>query len=220
MSTDRRNGERGASLLEFCLVSVLFFLIIFGIIEIALFVNAYITVGRMVKEGAKELSTGGASAYSDYNAIHAIKKAATISTNNIDYIIVYKADPAHLSQIPAGCDVSGSLSGNTIRGVHDKCNIYSKDVFSLHQLDFGCVNATTLAHQVDWNYCPWDTTQDPSVPNRQDGIDEHDTTGSYGLDTVGVKIGYHYDSATNFIIGSHQISSTSAAQIEPSHYDS
>ena len=49
----RRDGERGAALVEFALILTLFFLLIFGMIEFGVDYNNYIAVRNGTREGAR-----------------------------------------------------------------------------------------------------------------------------------------------------------------------
>lgn len=49
----RRRGERGQALVEFSLVSIVFFFLVFGIIDFGLGLHSWITVTNAAREGAR-----------------------------------------------------------------------------------------------------------------------------------------------------------------------
>ena len=49
----RRRGERGQSLVEFSLVSLFFFILVFGIIDFGFGLHSWITVTNAAREGAR-----------------------------------------------------------------------------------------------------------------------------------------------------------------------
>ena len=55
-----RKNERGAAMIEFALIAIMFFTLLFGIIEFGWIFNGYITLEAAAKEGAR-LAVVGAS---------------------------------------------------------------------------------------------------------------------------------------------------------------
>jgi Flp pilus assembly protein TadG len=54
----RRDGERGAAAVEFALLSPLLLILVFGIIDFGLAMNAQIIIGNAVREGARAAALG------------------------------------------------------------------------------------------------------------------------------------------------------------------
>ena len=54
----RRDGESGQTLVEFMVVAPLLFMLLFGIIEFALLLQAWQTVQHAAQEGARYAATG------------------------------------------------------------------------------------------------------------------------------------------------------------------
>jgi Flp pilus assembly protein TadG len=67
----RRDGERGAAAVEFALLSPLLLILVFGIIDFGLAMNAQIIIGNAVREGARAAALG--ASYDD--TIAAAQKA-------------------------------------------------------------------------------------------------------------------------------------------------
>jgi Flp pilus assembly protein TadG len=55
----RRSGERGAAAVEFALLSPILLILVFGIIDFGLAMNAQIIVANAVREGARTAALGG-----------------------------------------------------------------------------------------------------------------------------------------------------------------
>jgi Flp pilus assembly protein TadG len=101
-STARR-GERGAALVEAAIVTPVFFLILFGIVEFSLAFHDQLTEANMGRAGARAGSTHGKDLLADYELVQAVNKAAgSLPRRNIAYIVVYKA-AAPTDRVPAGC---------------------------------------------------------------------------------------------------------------------
>jgi hypothetical protein len=54
----RRRGERGQALVEFSLVAIIFFMMVFGIIDMARLFQSWVTVQHAAREGARYAITG------------------------------------------------------------------------------------------------------------------------------------------------------------------
>src|SRR3989337_1406071 len=57
-SRKRRHGERGQSIVEFAFGSLVFFLLVFGIIDFSRFFQSWVTVQHAAREGARYAITG------------------------------------------------------------------------------------------------------------------------------------------------------------------
>ena len=68
-----RKGEQGQALVEMALILPLFFLLLFGVIEMARIGYSYITVSNATREGGRTATIGG----TDVNITNSIKNAAT-----------------------------------------------------------------------------------------------------------------------------------------------
>jgi Flp pilus assembly protein TadG len=58
--TTRRRGERGETLIEFAFASVIFFMLIFGIIQFGIVIWNYNLVSNLAQEGARYAAVHGA----------------------------------------------------------------------------------------------------------------------------------------------------------------
>jgi Flp pilus assembly protein TadG len=52
------NNRRGAAMVEFAIVAMLFFLLVFGIMEFSLLMKDYLTLNQAVREGARAAAVG------------------------------------------------------------------------------------------------------------------------------------------------------------------
>ena len=74
-------SERGAAMVEFAIIAMLFFALIFGIIEFGWIFNGYITLEAAAKEGARLAIIGK----TDQEIINAIKNhAGTFQIDNVE----------------------------------------------------------------------------------------------------------------------------------------
>jgi len=73
-----RKNERGAAMVEFALIAILFFTLLFGIIEFGWIFNGYITLEAAAKEGARLAIVGASDAD--------IKKAVTNHAMTFNFV--------------------------------------------------------------------------------------------------------------------------------------
>lgn len=105
-SSRRTGGERGASLVEFAVVSTLLFLLLFGIFEFGLTFNDYQSIRQGAREGAREavvknygtvtscgINGDAAAATADVQRIICQTKARTGLGNSVRVAVRVVADP-------------------------------------------------------------------------------------------------------------------------------
>jgi Flp pilus assembly protein TadG len=133
----RRRDERGVAIVEAAIVSLLFFTLLFGIIESGLAFRDYLTTANVARSGARVASGHGNDANADYLVAQAVKKAsAGIGNGTLDYVVVFKAD-AYNSSLPtldATCAAGTPVAG--------RCNVYTAADLARPSTDFGtgCVS--------------------------------------------------------------------------------
>ena len=98
----RRNRD-GQSLVEFALSSVLFFSLIFGIIQFGLAIWQYNTVSSLAQEGARWASVRGSS--SDVPAT-AAQLQAYVQSRSPGFAVTVTATPANPSAVAPGSTIS------------------------------------------------------------------------------------------------------------------
>jgi Flp pilus assembly protein TadG len=74
----RRDGERGAAAVEFALLSPLLLILVFGIIDFGLAMNAQIIIGNAVREGARAAALG--ASYDDTLAAASNAETGVVGT--------------------------------------------------------------------------------------------------------------------------------------------
>ena len=195
-----RRTEEGAAAVEAAIITPLFLLLIFAIMEFGPVFLVWSGVKAASKDGAREASSSGQDAYSDFNILDTIRRTSRV--NNLEYVMVFKGvdcTPALASScgvhsaVPVACKNAALIASPGVAGL---CNIYypadltkTKDKFGYHP--------TNNPLGVDFNY--------PAL-DRKDY-----TTGP--PDFVGVYVQSAYASPTG-IVGDRKISETTVMQVE------
>lgn len=161
-----RSDERGAAAVEFGLLAGLFFLIVFGIVEVGLLFRSEHSLEHAAAEASRRGSIAGPEPLADFLILEQLQEELADNGDSISRVIVYRAANPEDGP-PAGC-----LSGGT-SNVLD-CNVYSAADLSRPSSDFGsCV--------IDGGWCPTD---------RNDSLTEPDMLGVWveGLHTSSLGI--------------------------------
>ena len=158
--------ERGASVVEAALITPLFLLLVFGIIEVGSYLFDLTSVRAAARDGAREGSASASDATADRNVLVIARRGLGGVKNHIDGIIVFKATSSS-SVVPPSC-VAALASG--LRGVADLCNIYRKaDLVNPDILNFGTA-AQDCAAGTKWDRC-WPATERNDVLTRTSSPD-------------------------------------------------
>lgn len=126
-STGNGDTSRGATIVEFAMIAVFLFTLIFGIIEGALVVNANSAVTNSVNEAARAGAIAGNSDDADWFVLNAIVERGGHATSDIEYVTVYNAANGSAGSDPNSCAAAGGspvcqcLAGVPQPGV---CNVY------------------------------------------------------------------------------------------------
>ncbi len=146
----RRNGERGASLVEAALVAPMFFLLIYGVMEAGWAWFGKETVNNMSVSGARSGSGEANDPGADYAILQTVKKAASgLASNEIQQVVVYRATGPS-DRIPTACKTASVTNTSTTRG----CNRYVGSDLNLASDQFGCVGPPGPATKIDRFWCP------------------------------------------------------------------
>ncbi len=137
-------SESGAAAVEAVLVTPLFLLLIFGIIELGPFFLNWNGVHSAAREGARVASVDGAAPETDFAVLADVKERIRGSIGGINYVIVFKATTS-TDDPPALC-VANARGGGS--GVDDLCNVYYTADFSRPVTEFG--NGTGSAADFHW----------------------------------------------------------------------
>jgi len=136
--------QRGVVVVEAAIVTPLFFLMIFGILEFGLAFHDKLTTANMSRSGARAATTFADDPLADHQLTRAIDRAANaLDRQTIRYVVVYKAaDPG--ARVPAGSCADG-LPSET-----DSCNVYTPGDLRAGPERFGCDDPSDL----DRFWCP------------------------------------------------------------------
>lgn len=188
-----RHGERGSAIIEAAIVTPVFLLLIFGVMEIGLLFRSDLTTTHASRDGARAASVYGREAETDFLVLQTVRHAAdAMGVDAIQFVVVYKLD-----------DPTDAMDPDCLTGSKaDVCNRYVRSDFDL-ALDytngdptphFRCVDSSS----VDDAWCPGD--RDTSIEN---------------ADYVGVYIETEHRFLTGFFGESRLINETTIIRIEP-----
>lgn len=114
MTKRRRDSSRGATMVEFGIISFALFTLIFGIIEGGFAVRARTAVNNAVDDAARRGAVAGTSANADGLIMRQLIGRGADAAS-VEYVVIYKADNGS-SAVPAGC-IDGVAQPNV-------CNVY------------------------------------------------------------------------------------------------
>lgn len=144
----RWGNQRGAAIVEFALVVVILFAIIFGLIEGGLLVRASNSIRNVVDDAARRGAISGTAARADWTILEQIEGRGALRAAQVNYVVVYRADSAD-SPPSQACRLGTPVSG--------ECNVYERAEFGLDETSFNCGDAG-----LDANWCPADRVPDPA----------------------------------------------------------
>ncbi len=222
----KRTRERGTTLTEAAIVSLPFFMIIFGIMEMGFLFRNYLTTGNTAAEASRAASVYGSSEDADFQILRSAEHGvAAMGLENLERLIVFRASGPG-AVVPPACLTSGSQTRtnpqteNTDKDTHPaydgtaECNVYVRGDFGLALIDdpdgdgigpdtnyFGCLSG----YSVDRAWCPL---------VRDDAISGDGVTGD-NTDYVGIYVEVNHTFLTGFFQNSTTITSTKIVQIEP-----
>ncbi len=125
MCTQRRRDERGAAIVEAALVTPLFLLIIFGILEVGVAVMSWNAVHGASREAARQASVAGSVEFADHSVLQEVKSRLNSPTSDLLYVIVFKANNAQ-AEPSAACIASAQSGGDGVTDPISPCNVYRK----------------------------------------------------------------------------------------------
>ncbi|MCL1595726.1 MAG: pilus assembly protein [Actinomycetia bacterium] len=194
LSTRRKNGERGAALVEFAVVLPLLMLLIFGIIEFGLLFRERLTIASAASSAARTGATMGTRADADLAILQALEAG-----------LYDQADPSVLIRV----DI---FLANTVTGA--KTGKYNR--YTYVSTNTGCKwdpcpdpAAGTVVYGT------------PSLWGDPVGRDTTLDSGGGGLDVLGVEIVYHHSAITNLIpLVERDITEIALVRLEPDVFSS
>lgn len=187
----REKSERGAALLEAALVTPIFLMIVFGIMEMGLLFRDSLTTENASREGARAASTRGNRADADYFVLRTVEHGLeAMGLERLQYVTVFKATGPG-DTMPASCATASQAN---------LCNRYTAaDFFA--ELDDAAGNDTGnfRCGSLDSAWCP--TSRETSL--------------SAGTDFLGVHVQTRHDFITGFFSGGNDLGETTILRLEP-----
>ena len=196
----RARGDGGAALVEVALITPVFFLLIFGILEYGLAFRDYLTVANASRDGARAASAFGDDQYTDYNVLQVIRQSTKgFRPNEVQRVIIFDAGTVGGSVLNTSHPAHACL--NATVGIADVCNVYTGAALSLPKSSFGCRTDQNL----DRYWCP-------TALNGQNG---REVRASVGPDYVGVYVQTRHDFITGLFGPGLTLKDELVMRIEP-----
>jgi Flp pilus assembly pilin Flp len=182
-----RRNEEGAALVEFAIVSVLLFTLLFGIVEFGLAFRDRLTMANASQSAARVLAALGNEDDSDFQALSSLATTLeTLPNSGVDvvkYVDIYKAD---IDGNPVG-----SCPAN--EGPGDRCTRFLYD-------------------PVNYAPCNWEPCPDPAIDPLYDGAGWPFAARDVGvpdLDIAVVRVTFGHEWVTGSIVPLPDASCTS-----------
>lgn len=200
------------AIVEAAFITPLFFLLIFGIMEVGLALKDYLSVASTVRAGTRTVSASGDDRKADlYTVLNIARESTAINRDDIVRIVVYR--PSGFGERPT----EACRAGAPQTGV---CNVYTPADFRAAAIEvaeetealaqnravdpskvtFGCKPTSPDRH-----WCPRDRNVRLSNPDRP---------GYLGPDYVGVWMLTEHRSVTG-LLGSMSLTDQSVSRLEP-----
>lgn len=198
---DRRRSDRGATLVELAIVSLLVFTMFLAIFEFGLLFRDNLTATDAVSDATRIGAIVGpdvnAGATADYEIVKAVGQGlSALDERDVRTIVVFRAsgsaDDAE-AQVPVTC--RNGISRNSICNAYDAREAFAA-VAGGNVAYFRCEGTNTAA-------CPYDPEQ------RKDGPQPSD------VETIGVYVLIERSGYTGFFADSWTISRAATARLEP-----
>ncbi len=140
----RLQGDGGAALIEGALVSMPFFILIFGMLDFGILMKDYLSVSNTTRVGVRSASVVADDSNADFFILDAVERASVgLNRTKIERIVIWHATGEDDS--PSSTCTSGSFSGSAGSGAPlyaGACNVYRPADFNYQAGDFDCDNAT------------------------------------------------------------------------------
>lgn len=175
---------------EAALISPVFFMLLFGVIEMALMFQSKLTVTNAARDSARTAASAGNDVDADWRILQTIKQTYAPSIrDDIVRIVVFKATDT--SSQPTPTCAAGTASSSS-----PQCNVYVPSDLDRPVTDFVCA-----ANTLDWFWCPTTGT------NRD--------TRLSSLGYIGVYIEMKHDYVTGFFGSQRSFKETVVFRFEP-----
>lgn len=135
--------ERGATMVEFAIIAVWLFMLIFGVIEGAFAVRARNAINNAVDDAAREGAVAGTDADADFRIVNQLVQRGAVQAADVQYIVIYRASNS-TDPISQSC-ADGTPTPN-------ECNVYYPP-FNLDPGAYSCPGG------LGTTWCPADRVQ-------------------------------------------------------------
>lgn len=198
-----RGKDRGAALVEAAIITPIFALLIFGILEFGMAFRDYLTVANVSRDSARAASAYGDDLYADYNIIQVVKQASKgFRPNEIQRLIVFNAGSVNGSITNTSHPANACLAATV--GINNVCNVYDSADLALDKSHFGCKTTETL----DKYWCP-------AALNGQDG---REIRASGPPDYIGIYVMARHNFITGLFGPGMNITDEIIMRIEPQDF--
>jgi Flp pilus assembly protein TadG len=125
----RLRGDSGSIIAEAAILTPLFVVLLFGILEYGGAFRDYLTLNNATTAGVRQLSISANSVDADYQLIQTLaKQSAALPRSEILHIVVFHATTP--TSTPTAACMSGTPSIGTGTTYTDACNVYTSTAFS------------------------------------------------------------------------------------------
>jgi hypothetical protein len=174
-------------MIEAAVVTPLFFVLLFGIVEVGYAMNDNLAVAHTTRAGSRVASASGNDVLADYGILQSIaRESSALKGDQIERIVVYK--PSGPGEEP-----TDTCKGGTPQT--DVCNVYTAADLDRPKSDFGCNTSKDL----DEFWCPAD----------------RDAVLEGGTDYVGVWMEVDHPYVTKIFGASVTFTDSSVIRLEP-----
>lgn len=181
-------------MVEASITSLVFLMLVFGIMELGLLFRSSLATNNTAREGARVASAGGSDRDADYLVLRSVEHGIkALGLENLDMVVVYRAEGPE-DEMDSLCLVASQPG---------ECNHYTKaDFFDKKENEdgsptglWGCGAAAN-----DDSWCPTDRQTSRSAP--------------LGPDYVGIYVQAEHNFMTGFFSDSSTISATTVLRLE------
>lgn len=134
-------------MVEFAIIAVWLFMLIFGVIEGAFAVRARNTVNNAVDDAARKGAVAGTAADADYRIVNQLVQRGAVNAADVQYVVVYKATSS-TDEIDPSCAAGTAVT--------NECNVYYPP-FNLDPAAYGCSGGLGTF------WCPADRVQGSDI---------------------------------------------------------
>lgn len=195
------------AILEAAFVTPVFFILIFGIMEVGLAMNDSLALASSVRAGSRVASASGNDLRADmYVVLKVARESAALNRNNIDYIVVYK--PGSFGQEPSTLCKGGAPQPD--------CNVYrGVDMVAAEVQVTEETAALAESRPVDQSKVTYGCTK-PNSPDRHwCPTSRKVTQQTTGPDYVGVWMKVQHPWVTKMFGNSVSLTDSSVIRLEP-----